>query len=414
MLICNRVFRDTPPMLPLNSLFQHYLTAFGGIITIPLLLSERLCLQHDSLTQGRLINNIFFVSGICTVLQVTLGVRLPILQGGTFALVTPAMALLSLPEFQCPAWTQNASLVNTSSPVFIDVWQSRLRTLQGSIMVASVLQIVVGFSGLIGFLMRFIGPLTIAPTVSVIGLSLYDVTGDEAGSHWGISALTAVLIVLFSQYLCRVPLPAPSYNRVRKWHTSKFFIFQNVPVYSPGPHSVSWLVSGYMARTDVKERVIGRAAWLSFPYPALAGVWFGNDGWDSCAPWQSLWDYHLCARLSGELSPPARHQTLRVIAGIDGAGALLWREYLHFWRLRVLGTDYSQLDTEEPARYRYRYCFIQPIIHKQMCCTEQLNCSLVIYYSGTQQISPFTKREIQRLECTLSCCQNAFLTLTIQ
>uniref|UniRef100_A0A8C6TVR0 Solute carrier family 23 member 2 n=1 Tax=Neogobius melanostomus TaxID=47308 RepID=A0A8C6TVR0_9GOBI len=275
---------DVPPWyLCIFLAFQHYLTAFGGIITIPLLLSERLCLQHDSLTQGRLINNIFFVSGICTVLQVTLGVRLPILQGGTFALVTPAMALLSLPEFQCPAWTQNASLVNTSSPVFID--------LQGSIMVASVLQIVVGFSGLIGFLMRFIGPLTIAPTVSVIGLSLYDVTGDEAGSHWGISALTAVLIVLFSQYLCRVPLPAPSYNRVRKWHTSKFFIFQNVPV---------CITSGYMARTDVKERVIGRAAWLSFPYPALAGVWFGNDGWDSCAPWQSLWDYHLCARLSGD------------------------------------------------------------------------------------------------------------------
>lgn len=56
-------------------------------------------------------------------------------------------------------------------------------------MVASVLQILVGFSGLIGFLMRFIGPLTIAPTVSLIGLALYDSAGVKAGSHWGISAL---------------------------------------------------------------------------------------------------------------------------------------------------------------------------------------------------------------------------------
>lgn len=56
-------------------------------------------------------------------------------------------------------------------------------------MVASFLQILVGFSGLIGFLMRFVGPLTIAPTVSLIGLSLYDSAGVKAGSHWGISAM---------------------------------------------------------------------------------------------------------------------------------------------------------------------------------------------------------------------------------
>lgn len=56
-------------------------------------------------------------------------------------------------------------------------------------MVASLLQVLVGFSGLIGFLMRFIGPLTIAPTVSLIGLSLYDSAGVKAGSHWGISAM---------------------------------------------------------------------------------------------------------------------------------------------------------------------------------------------------------------------------------
>lgn len=56
-------------------------------------------------------------------------------------------------------------------------------------MVASLLQILVGFTGLIGFLMRFIGPLTIAPTVSLIGLSLYDSAGEKSGSHWGISAM---------------------------------------------------------------------------------------------------------------------------------------------------------------------------------------------------------------------------------
>lgn len=53
--------------------------------------------------------------------------RLPILQGGTFTLLAPSMAMLSMPEWSCPAWTQNASLVNTSSPEFTEVWQSRMR-----------------------------------------------------------------------------------------------------------------------------------------------------------------------------------------------------------------------------------------------------------------------------------------------
>lgn len=64
-----------------------------------------------------------------------------------------------------------------------------LPQLQGAIMVASCFQIFVGFSGLIGFLMKFIGPLTIAPTISLVALPLFDSAGQEAGSHWGIAAV---------------------------------------------------------------------------------------------------------------------------------------------------------------------------------------------------------------------------------
>uniref|UniRef100_A0A8C9X6K3 Solute carrier family 23 member 1-like n=1 Tax=Sander lucioperca TaxID=283035 RepID=A0A8C9X6K3_SANLU len=328
-----------------SSPVQHYLTAFGGIVSIPLILSEGLCLQHDSLTQSCLINTIFFTSGLITVLQVTFGVRLPILQGGTFALVTPAMAMLSMPEWKCPAWTQNASLVNTSSPLFIEVWQTRMRTLQGSIMVASVLQILVGFSGLIGFLMRFIGPLTIAPTVSLIGLSLYDSAGDKVGSHWGISAMyvsTWLLIILFSQYLRRIPILVPAYSKAKKLHTSKFYIFQIMPILLG--ISISWLVCylltiydvlpldpaqyGHLARTDVKGDVLNKASWFTFPYPgqwgmptvSLAGV-FGMMAGIICSMAESVGDYHACARLSGA-PPPPKHAISRGI-GVEGLGSLL-------------------------------------------------------------------------------------------
>lgn len=54
---------------------QHFLTALGGLVAVPLILAKDLCLQHDPLTQSYLISTIFFVSGICTLLQVFLGVR---------------------------------------------------------------------------------------------------------------------------------------------------------------------------------------------------------------------------------------------------------------------------------------------------------------------------------------------------
>lgn len=64
--------------------------------------------------------------------------RLPILQGGTFSLLAPTTSLLSMPEWECPAWTQNATLVNTSSPEFIQIWQSRIR----------VVSVTAGWAGL--------------------------------------------------------------------------------------------------------------------------------------------------------------------------------------------------------------------------------------------------------------------------
>ncbi|XP_057406424.1 solute carrier family 23 member 2-like [Balaenoptera acutorostrata] len=369
-------------------LIKHFLTALGGLVAVPLILAKDLCLQHDPLTQSYLISTIFFVSGICTLLQVFLGVRLPILQGGTFAFLAPSLAMLSLPTWKCPTWTLNASLVNTSSPEFTEEWQKRIREvlgfiiqgkklvalkqalkfghapgttnlggpaagfqvlsptlplqLQGAIMVASCVQMLVGFSGLIGFLMRFIGPLTIAPTISLVALPLFDSAGNDAGIHWGIAAMTIFLIVLFSQYLKNIAVPVPVYGREKKCHTSKFYLFQVFPVLLA--LCISWLLCfvltvtnalpsapaayGYLARTDTKGDVLSQAPWFHFPYPgqwglptiSLAGV-FGIIAGVISSMVESVGDYYACARLVGA-PPPPKHAINRGI-GIEGLGCLL-------------------------------------------------------------------------------------------
>ena len=48
-------------------------------------------------------------------------------------------------------------------------------------MVSSLFQIILGFSGLVGLVTKFIGPLTVAPTISLIGLSLFPSAGFFSG-----------------------------------------------------------------------------------------------------------------------------------------------------------------------------------------------------------------------------------------
>ena len=54
---------------------------------------------------------------------------------------------------------------------------------------ASFFQLVIGSFGLVGLLMRFIGPLTIAPTISLIGLSLTHSATNFNQVHWGLAFL---------------------------------------------------------------------------------------------------------------------------------------------------------------------------------------------------------------------------------
>ena len=49
---------------------------------------------------------------------------------------------------------------------------------------SSLFQIVIGFGGILGFMLKFIGPLTIAPTIALVGLPLFDTAGYFAGKMY--------------------------------------------------------------------------------------------------------------------------------------------------------------------------------------------------------------------------------------
>lgn len=58
-----------------------------------------------------------------------------------------------------------------------------------------MVEVCIGALGLPGFLLKYIGPLTITPTVALIGLSGFQAAGERAGKHWGIAMLYVHAII---------------------------------------------------------------------------------------------------------------------------------------------------------------------------------------------------------------------------
>ncbi len=169
---------DKPPVM--RSLFlglQHYLTMFGSTVAIPLILSGPLGIT-DPMDKAKLIATMFFVSGITTLLQSTFGNRLPIVQGGTFSFLAPTIAICG-----------SATLAGAG-------WQVKMQHVQGAIIIGAIVEIAVGASGLVGKLLRFVGPITIAPTIALIGLSLFKFGAPEAALHSPIGEVSLEYAVL--------------------------------------------------------------------------------------------------------------------------------------------------------------------------------------------------------------------------
>ncbi|XP_020503096.1 solute carrier family 23 member 2 isoform X1 [Labrus bergylta] len=317
---------DTPPWYLCVFLgLQHYLTCFSGTIAVPFLLADAMCVGFDQWATSQLIGTIFFCVGITTLLQTTIGCRLPLFQASAFAFLAPARAILSLDKWKC----NNTGVV----PVFNStelfhtehIWHPRIREIQGAIIVSSMIEVCIGALGLPGLLLKYIGPLTITPTVTLIGLSGFQAAGERAGKHWGIAMLTIFLVLLFSQYARNVHFPLPVYKAKKGWTSYRLQVFKMFPIIMA--ILMSWLLCfiftvtdvfppekdkyGFYARTDARQGILTAAPWFKIPYPfqwglptvTVAGV-IGMMSAVVASIIESIGDYYACARLSCAPPPP--------------------------------------------------------------------------------------------------------------
>lgn len=317
---------DNPPWYQCILLgFQHYLTMFGSTVAVPLIITPHMCMAEDDPHRGYIISTFMIVSGMVTLLQSTLGVRLPIVQGSTFTMLAPTISLLS--QSACP------NLETMTPEERSELWQSRMRQVQGAIILASLVEILLAVTGVVGMILRFITPLTVAPTIAMIGIALYGAAEERASQNWFISMMTLVLVALFSQYFRDVTVPWPRKNQT----ALRLPIFKLFPIMLT--MGIMWLLcltltySGVLSddssiRTDQNIQALRSASWFRVPYPLQwgsptfsAGAFLGMLAAVFASIIESVGDYYACARISGAPMPPT-HAVNRGIF-VEGLGCLI-------------------------------------------------------------------------------------------
>ncbi|GLC33094.1 hypothetical protein PLESTB_000371000 [Pleodorina starrii] len=210
--------------------FQHYLTMLGSTIVIPALLVPAMGGTPED--HARVVQTIFFVSGLNTLIQTTIGDRLPIVQGGSFSFLKPAFSIIAV------------IAATRSFPSEHDRFVYTMRELQGSIIGSSLIVMAIGYSGAMGALLSFVSPVVVAPTVCMVGLSLYSAGFPGVADCIEQGLLAIVAVILFSQVLKKVELPLP------RWL---------LPARTPPSASPSLLAAGVGASSAPSSADVGRA-----------------------------------------------------------------------------------------------------------------------------------------------------------
>lgn len=286
--------------------FQHYLTMIGATVAIPLGLAAAMGMFQDAPGQvGRLIGTFFIVSGVGTLAQTTLGNRYPIVQGGTFSMFAPAMAIIGVLASQGAGY------------------QIMLRELMGAVIVAGLVEVAIGYFGIMGWLKRHMGPVVIAPVIALIGLALFNVpqiqnpnfAAPGTGQNWWLLGLTMVLIIAFSQYLDR-------YHR-----TFRLFPVLLGIAAAWGIAAVLSVAGVFPANSVsyVNLASVGSAPLIQPIYPFQWGMPLFTPGFIIgmiagmlASVIESFGDYHSVARMTGRGAPNAKRINHGI--GMEGIG----------------------------------------------------------------------------------------------
>ncbi|XP_061349982.1 nucleobase-ascorbate transporter 11-like isoform X2 [Gastrolobium bilobum] len=252
---------------------QHYLSLAGSLVLIPLVMVPAMGgTDKDTAT---VISTVLFLSGMTTILHSYFGTRLPLVQGSSFVYLAPALVIINAQEYR-----------NLTEHKFRHI----MRELQGAIIIGSIFQCILGFSGLMSILLRLINPIVVAPTVAAVGLAFFSYGFPQAGTCVEISIPQIALVLIFTLYLRRISIFGRYLFRIYAvplsvtiiWIYASFLTAGGAYNYkgcNPNIPSSNILMDACRkhaytmkhCRTDVSN-ALSTAAWVRIPYPLQWGI----------------------------------------------------------------------------------------------------------------------------------------------
>nr|XP_008368018.2 nucleobase-ascorbate transporter 11 isoform X2 [Malus domestica] len=171
-----------------------------------------------------------------------------------------------------------------------DKFRHIMRELQGAVIVGSIFQSLLGFSGLMSFLLRLINPIVVAPTVAAVGLAFFSYGFPQAGSCVEISVPLILLVLTFTLYLRGVSIFGNRFFQIYAVPLSVMIIWTYAFFLTAGGAydykgcsadvpSSNILIDACRkhaytmrhCRTDVSN-ALRTAAWVRIPYPLQWGI----------------------------------------------------------------------------------------------------------------------------------------------
>ncbi|GMI90648.1 pigment defective embryo 135, nucleobase ascorbate transporter 3 [Hibiscus trionum] len=293
--------------------FQHYIVNLGTTVLIANTFVYRMGGHHGD--KARVIQVLLFMSGINTLLQTLMGSRLPTVMGVSFAYTLPLLSIIN--DYTDEAFASEH-----------DRFVHGMRTIQGSLIVSSFVNIILGYGRAWGELTRFFSPIVVVPVVSLVGLGLFSRGFPLLGNCVEIGLPMLILLVISQQYLKRLHSRA---HVILERFALLFCIgiiwaFAAILTVSGAYNNVK-TATKQSCRTD-RSFLISSSPWIKIPYPFQWGTpifrashVFGMIGAALVSSAESTGTFFAAARLSGATPPPA-HVLSRSI-GLQGIGMLL-------------------------------------------------------------------------------------------
>ncbi|XP_053452529.1 solute carrier family 23 member 3 isoform X4 [Nycticebus coucang] len=271
-----------PPPWGLSCLLalQHILVLACLLCASHLLLLHSLAPGGISYSPSQLLASSFFSCGVSTVLQTWMGSRLPLVQAPSLEFLIPALVLTNqkLPlAIETPGNCEHRTRARASLLLHLcrgpgchdlELWNTSLREVSGAVVVSGLLQGALGLLGSPGCLFPHCGPLVLAPSLVVAGMSAYREVAQFCSTHWVLALMVILLMVVCSQHLGSCHLPRcpwkPALTSSTHIHFPTFRLLSVlIPVASV------WIASALLGLTAIPLELSAptKAPWFWLPHP---------------------------------------------------------------------------------------------------------------------------------------------------